>query len=341
MKAVIYSQTGDSSVLEMVDRDPPEPGSGEVRVRIVRSAVNPTDWKARSGGGSAVQPGHQDQVPNQDGSGVIDAVGAGVDPGRAGERVWIWQGAHSGPRGGTAQEFALLPAGRAVPLAQGASFDLGACLGVPALTAHRCLTVGEGGPAQLEPGALTGRTVLVSGGAGAVGHAAIQLAAWAGARVIATISGDEKAKLALAAGAHHTVNYRTQDAASAIRDLAPDGVDTIVEVAAAANAELDVAVIGMHGAVAVYADDGGAPLQLPVRPLMVPNARWQFVMLYTEPEAAKLASIAGVQEAVTAGALEVGEHTGLPLHHFSLAQTGAAHDAVEHGMVGKVLIDVG
>lgn len=341
MKAVVYSQAGDSGVLQVVERDVPEPGPGQVRVRIVRSAVNPTDWKSRSGGGSATPMDGADQVPHQDGAGVVDAVGHGVDPGRTGQRVWIWQGAHSGPLGGTAQQFALVPAERAVPLIGSASFDLGASLGVPALTAHRCLTINEGGPSQLGPGALTDRTVLVTGGAGAVGHAAIQLAAWAGARVITTISSDEKAALATAGGAHHVVNYRTQDAAATIRDLAPDGVDTIVEVAAARNAELDVAVIGLHGAVAIYADDGGAPITLPVRPLMMPNARWQFVLLYSEPGPAKRASIAAVQDAVAAGALEVGEHAGLPLHHFSLEQTAQAQDAVQHGAIGKVLIDVG
>lgn len=234
----------------------------------------------------------------------------------------------------------MVPAEQAVPLAEQASFDLGAALGVPALTAHRCLTINEGGPAQLAPGALAGRTVLVTGGAGAVGHAAIQLATWAGARVISTISSDEKAALARAAGAHHVVNYRTQDAAHLIRDLVPDGVDTIVDVAGAQNAGLDVAVIGRHGAVSVYADDGGAPITLPVRPLMLPNARWQFILLYTEPASSKRAGVAAVQDAVAAGALEVGERAGLPLHHFALADTAAAHDAVENGTVGKVLIDI-
>ncbi len=339
MKAIQYSQTGDSSVLRLVDREVPEPGPGQVRVRVVRSAVNPTDWKSRSGQTSSAGPG-SGQVPNQDGSGVIDAVGDEVDAGRQGERVWIWEGARSGPLGGTAQEFAVVPAGNAVPLDDRASFDLGASLGVPARTAHRCLTVNEGGPSQLSPGALYGRTVLVAGGAGAVGHAAIQLARWAGARVISTISGEDKAKLALAAGAHHVVNYRAQDAAGTIRSLAPDGVDTIVEVAAARNAGLDVAVIGANGAVAVYADDDGQPVSLPVRPLMGPNARWQFVLLYSMPPAAQAAGIAAVQDAVAGGALDVGEQTGLLLRHFRLAETAAAQDAVQNGAVGKVLIDV-
>jgi NADPH:quinone reductase len=340
VRAVIYTEAGDSSVLQVVDREVPEPGPGEVRVRIVRSAVNPTDWKSRSTGGRNGPLGPQGQVPHQDGAGVIDSVGPGVDPARTGTRVWIWEGAGSGPQGGTAAQFCVVPADHAVPLPPEASFDLGASLGVPALTAHRCLTINEDGPAQLAPGALAGRTVLVTGGAGAVGHAAIQLARWAGAQVLTTISSDEKARLAQAAGAHHVINYRTQDAAAAVRELVPGGVSTIVEVAASRNADLDVAVIGPHGAVAIYADDGGEPLTIPVRPLMVPNARWQFVLLYTVPEPAKRAAIAAVRDAVAAGALEVGQSTGLPLHHYPLDKTADAQDAVQSGVVGKVLVDV-
>jgi len=340
MKAAIYTETGDSGVLQVVERAVPEPGPGQVRVRVFRSAVNPTDWKSRSGGGSALPLDASGQVPHQDGAGVIDAAGDGVGPERVGERVWIWEGAASGPNGGTAAEFAVVPAEHAVPLAAEASFDVGASLGVPALTAHRCLTVTEDGPAQLAPGALSGRIVLVTGGAGAVGHAAIQLARWAGATVITTVSGDEKAQLATAAGAHHVINYRTQDAAAAVRELAPDGVNTIVEVAASQNAALDVAVIAMHGSVAIYADDGGEPITIPVRPLMMPNARWQFVLLYTVPPDAKRAAIAAVQEAVAGGALEVGEDAGLPLHHYPLEKVAYAQDAVQGGTVGKVLVDV-
>ena len=148
-----------------------------------------------------------------------------------GDRVWVFLAAHERPTG-TAQEFAVLPAGRVVHLPDAAGFDLGASLGVPAMTAHRALTVHEGGPTRLGPGALDGRTVLVAGGAGAIGHAAIQLARWAGARVT-TVSSSEKAALATAAGAHHVVNYRTDDAARAIRAIAPDGVDQVVEVSPA------------------------------------------------------------------------------------------------------------
>src|SRR5205085_6292663 len=176
----------------------------------------------------------------------------------------------------------------AVSLPPEASFDLGASLGIPALTAHRCLTVGETAPARLAPGALAGRTVLVAGGAGAVGHAAIELARWAGATVVTTVSSPDKARLAQAAGAHHVVNYRESDPAAAIRAAVPDGVDTIVEVAPATNAALDTAVLRPFGVVAVYAS-GDGDLVLPVRPLMVLNVRWQFVLVYTVPPEAKTA----------------------------------------------------
>ena len=338
MRAITYDRTGDPGVLTLGDRPVAEPGHGEVRVRIHRSGVNPTDWKSRRGAepGTPVDP---PQVPDQDGSGVVDAVGAGVDEALRGTRVWIWESAYQRPEG-TAQEYALVPTRNIVALPDSASFDLGASLGVPFLTAHRALTVTEGGPERLDPGALSGRTVLVSGGAGAVGNAAIQLARWADATVITTISSPEKANLAARAGADHVINYREQDVVDELRKIAPDGVDTIVEVAAAANAAIDSQVLAPNGSVAVYADDGSQPLSLPVRPHMVVNARWQFVLLYTAPERWKHHAIADVSAAVAAGAVGVGEEAGLPLHHFPLEGAADAHAAVEAGAVGKVLVDV-
>src|SRR5262249_5230500 len=154
---------------------------------------------------------------------------------------------------GTAQELVVLPERQVVRLPAGASFDLGASLGIPALTAHRCLTAAERAPDRIGPGALAGRSVLVAGGARRVGHAAIQLARWDGASVIASVSGDEKARLARAVGAGHVVNYRDPEAARLVRDAAPDGVDIVVEVAPAVNAALDAAVLGPNGTVSVYA----------------------------------------------------------------------------------------
>jgi NADPH2:quinone reductase len=315
----------------------PEPGPGEVRVRIARSGVNPTDWKSRQrNSGAVVDP---PQVPGQDGAGVVDAVGEGVEAALHGLRVWVWEAAYQ-RRDGTAQEYALVPARQAVLLPDSASDDLGAALGIPFMTAHRCLTVTEGGPERLGPGALSGRTVLVAGGAGAVGNAAIQLARWSDARVITTVSSPRKALLAAAAGADDVVNYREQDVVREIRKVAPDGVDTIVEVSPSRNAAIDAEVLARHGSVAMYANDGGSDVTLPVRRLMTPNARWQFVLVYTMPAGAKERAVEDVSGAVYDGAVRVGEEAGLPLHHFPLERAADAHRAVQDGAVGKVLIDV-
>jgi len=340
MRSIVYSEPGGPEVLRLVDRPEPFPGPGDVLVRMAVSGVNPSDWKARRAGALGGRGlGPDGIVPGQDGAGTIEEVGPGIDPGRVGERVWLWEAAWQRPEG-TAQELVALPAAQAVALPPTASLDLGASLGIPALTAHRCLTVGEAAPARLAPGALAGRTVLVAGGAGAVGHAAIELARWAGATVITTVSGPDKARLAKAAGADHVVNYREGDPAAAIRAAAPDGVDTIVEVAPAANAALDVAVLGPPGVVAAYASSE-EDLVLPVRPLMVLNARWQFVLVYTMPPEAKAAAVEAVSAAVAGGVLRVGEEAGLPLRRFPLERTADAHAAVESGGGGKVLIGVG
>ena len=339
MRAIVHERTGGPEVLHLVERPDPEPGAGEVVVRIAVSAVNPTDCKTRAG----KQPGDPlafpEVVPDQDGAGTVVATGAGVDPARVGERVWVWEAAWE-RAGGTAQELVALPAAQAVPLPDGASSDLGASLGIPALTAHRTLTVGVGGPAALGPDALRGTMVLVAGGAGAVGHAAIELARWAGATVVATVSSAEKEALARAAGAHYVVNYREPGAAEAVRAVAPDGVDVIVEVASVANSALDLDVLAQSGTVVVYASES-EPLALPTRRCMRLNARFQFVFVYTVPPAAKAQAVEDVARAVAAGALRVGDAAGLPLHRFPLERTADAHTAVEAGAVGKVLVDVG
>jgi NADPH:quinone reductase len=338
MRAISYRQTGDPDVLTLIDKPLGDPGPGEVRVRICRSGVNPTDWKSRRGSGEPT-PVDPPQVPNQDGAGVVDAVGEGVDAALTGQRVWVWEAAYQRPEG-TAQEFAIIPARQVVLLPEWASFDLGACLGVPFLTAHRALTVTEDGPAELSPGALAGRTVLVAGGAGAVGNAAIQLARWADATVISTVSSPAKAQLAAAAGADHVIDYRRQDVVAEVRKIAPAGVHSIVEVAPAGNAGIDAAVLAPNGSVAIYANDGGDEMTLPIRPLMRPNARWQFVLLYTVPEPAKARAVDSVSAAVLAGAMRVGDEAGLPLHRYTLTETALAHAAVENSAVGRVIIDL-
>jgi NADPH2:quinone reductase len=324
MRAAVYERYGPArDVLRVTEIDRPDPGPGEVRVRMRVSGVNPTDWRVRSGSQSDADPPFPYLVPNQDGAGEIDAVGAGVDPGRAGMRVWVWFAAH-GRQHGSAAQWVCLPERQAVPLPDGASFDIGASLGIPALTAHHCL---------FRDGALEGRTVLVAGGAGAVGHFAIELARRGGAHVIATVSSDEKAELARGAGAETIVNYRADDAAAAIRAAAPEGVDRIVEVAPTANAALDSEVIAPNGVVSIYAADG--ELATPVRPLMGRNVVLRFVLVYTvAPE-----WLARAVEDVSA-ALAAGDLSELPVHRFRLDDIAAAHEAVESGAVGKVLVDI-
>jgi NADPH:quinone reductase len=339
MKSVVYSRTGDPSVLRLVDRDVTEPGPGEVRVRVVVSGVNPTDWKSRRGSGDGAAPPFPEVTPNQDGAGVVDALGEGVVDLAVGDRVWVYLSGHQRPTG-TAQEYTNLPAGRVVRLPGGTSFDIGASLGVPAMTAHRALTVSEDGPQRLHPGALAGEVVLVAGGAGAVAHAAIQLARWAGATVLTTVSGAAKAALATAAGAHHVISYRDQDAATALKKVAPEGVDLVVEVAAAVNAQLNLDVVKPRASVAIYANDGGAEFMLDVRQNMMKNLRYQFVLLYTVGDAALRAAVDDITLALVDDTLPVAEDAGLPLHRFPLAKTADAHQAVQDGAVGKVLIDV-
>lgn len=325
MLAAVYERTGPAGeVLEVREVETPEPDAGWVRVRMHVSGVNPTDWKSRSG--STSSPTRPFQVPHHDGAGVIDAVGPGVPETRVGERVWVFLAAYTSPYG-TAAEYTVVPAAHAVPLPDGASFELGAGLGVPALTAHRCLTA---------DGPLAGATVLVAGGAGAVGHSAIELARFLGAeRVLATASTDAKQELARAAGADPVVDYRRDDAAERIRAAAPDGVDRIVEVSISDNAALDLEVLAPHGVVASYASTG-APLHAEVRPLMTKNVVLRFVLLYGVPEEALVAGARDVTRALEAGAL-----TALPEHHFTLRQVAEAQDAVEHGATGKVLVQVG
>lgn len=333
MRAVVYSETGPSSVLSLVDREVPDPGPGEVRVRLVRAGVNPTDWKFRAG----MSSGFDEVVPGQDGAGVVDAVGTGVEHLAEGMRVWLLLAQHGRPYG-TAADYTVQPAERVVRLPDAASYDVGASIGVPAVTAHRALTSGD--VDRLAPGTLADHVVLVAGGAGAVGHAAIQLARWAGAEVITTVSSEEKARLATAAGAHHVVNYREGDPEEQILRIAPGGVDLVVEVAPAPNRALDLAVTRVHGTVAVYANNGGEELTLPLRETFSRNLRYQFIILYTLDPALLSLAVTDVSAALTDGALDVGEQAGLPLHHHQLAEAAAAHDAVEAGVVGKVLLTV-
>jgi len=340
MRAIVYSENGPSSVLRLVDRPVPEPGFGEVRVRLLRAGVNPTDQKMRAGLSATLA--FPEVTPGQDGAGVVDAMGEGVGGLGFGDDVWLYLAQDNRPYG-TAAEYVVVPADRAVRLpsrgGDPAIHDLGASLGVPAMTAHRALTAGEL-TSRLGPGTMAGQTVLVQGGAGAVGNAAIQLARWSGAKVITTVSSDEKATLATAAGADACVNYRQGDPVAEVRDLAPDGVDLVVEVAPALNNDLDRAVTRQRATIAIYANNGGDQLTMPLRETFSRNLRYQFVLLYTVGPDLLAAAAEDIAAALADGALRAGEEAGLPLHHYPLEETAAAHDAVEAGVVGKVLIDL-
>lgn len=337
MRAIVYTGKGGSDTLTLVEREEEQPGTGEVRIRVHVSGVNPTDWKARASSGAPMP--FEQIVPNQDGAGIVDAVGDGVGDLQVGDRVWLYLAAHERPTG-TAQAVTVVPAARAVRLPDAIGFDVGASLGVPAMTAHRALTVHEHGPSRLSPGALADRTVLVQGGAGAVGHAAIQLAVWAGAKVLTTVSTDQKEELARAAGAHHVFRYPDDRLAERILEVAPSGVDHIVEVSPAMNAAVDVAVLANHGSIAFYANDKGETITVPIVASFAKNARWQGLLLYTVGEEALASAAEDITAALEADALPVGAAAGLPLTWFSLEETATAHDAVQQGTIGKVLIRV-
>jgi len=322
MKAALYERYGPAAeVIRVEEVERPDPGPGEVLVRIELSGVNPTDWKSRSG--ATPRPIDGFQIPHHDGAGVIDAVGDGVDASRVGQRVWLLMAA-GGRRWGTAAQWTVVPSRQAVPLPDGASAALGASLGVPAVTAHRCL---------FADGPVEGKAVLVAGGAGAVGHFAIELAKFYGARVVTTVSGPAKAELARRAGADQVVNYRDPDAADQLRAFAPQ-MDRIVELALGANLELDLAVSGPQTHIVDYAAELADPV-LPVRKCMNANVTLRFILLYGVPAEAVEQAVTDITRALAAGAL-----TELPLTRFPLDQVAAAQDAVEAGAVGKVVVEI-
>jgi len=334
MRAAVFEKAGPPSVLQIVEREVPAAGPGEVRVRIVLSAVNPTDTGTRAGKGvpDGVEP---PRVPNQDGAGVVDAVGDGVTGLAPGDRVWVWDAAY-GRADGTAQEYVVLPRRHVVRMNDDVPFEVGAALGIPALTAHRCLTVASDGPQRLAAGALDGRTVLVSGGAGAVGNAAIQLAKWAGAYVITTVSSKEKGDLATAAGADTVINYREEDVVARVREVSATGPQLVVEVNAA-NIRNDLTVLAPGGNIAIYV---GGEVTFGGFKGVLKNASLDFVLTYTTTTEEKDNAVAAVADAVNAGAFRAGEDAGLPIVRYPLERIADAHEAVERHVVGKVVVEV-
>ncbi|WP_237212879.1 NADPH:quinone reductase [Falsiroseomonas oryziterrae] len=324
MRAAWYERNGPAREVLVVGEMPtPTPAAGEVLVRLATSGVNPSDWKTRSGTRPMAAPR---VIPHSDGAGVIDAVGPGVDHGRIGQRVWIWNGQWKRAFGTAATHIAV-PTEQAVRLPDTTSFEAGACLGIPALTAWRAVQT---------DGGVAGQTVLVAGGAGAVGHYAIQMAKLLGAaRVIATVSSAAKTAHARAAGADEVIDYRAENVVERVRDLTSGrGVDRVVEVDLAANAALLPQIVARDGFCACYGS-GKAEMSLPFGPMILSGAAIRFFIVYELPPAAREAGVAQVNAWLEAGALQHAIGRVLPL-----ADIVAAHEAVEAGAVmGNVVLD--
>ena len=327
MRAAWYERNGPArDVIEVGDIPTPDPGPGEVRVKLRTSGVNPSDVKNR-GGWRGRTISFPRVIPHSDGAGVIDAVGEGVPRTRLGERVWTYNAQWRRPFG-TAAEYVVLPSAQAVRLPENIDFAEGSCLGIPTLTAHR--SVFADGPVR-------GLTVLVSGGAGAVGHYAVQLARWGGATVITTVSSSEKAERARAAGASHVVNYRTENVVERVRDItAGEGVDRIVEVEFGGDLATDLAVLRSNGVIAAYGSDAEPEPRLPFYSLISQGVTVHYLLMYILPEAALQAALADITACLEGGVLQ---HA--IARRFPLEETAAAHEAVEsHQMIGNVVVDI-
>ena len=328
MQAAFYELTGPArDVLSLADLPTPTPKDGEVRVRLAYSGVNPSDVKSRSGSRSKSLPFPR-IVPHSDGSGVIDAVGDGVPPARLGQRVWTYNAAWGRPFG-TAAEYVVLPQEQAVPLPENTGFAAGACLGIPALTAYHALATGGG---------VAGQNVLIAGGAGAVGHYAVQLAKILGAKkVFATVSSPEKAAIARAAGADLVLNYKADDVAAAILEATSgNGVDRIVEVDLGVNLALDLKVLKKDGDLVVY---GSSSLEIPVPfvPMILKNVCLRFFIVYNLAPADRERAIVHLNSLLAMGRLEHHIAASLPL-----SQIAAAHEMVESGRaIGNVVLEIG
>ncbi len=328
MRAIAYQQVGPAEeVLRLIDMPMPEPGPGEVRVRLSCSGVNPSDVKTRAGVRSRELPFPR-IIPHSDGAGVIDAVGPGVEAARVGERVWVWNAAWQRPDG-TAAEAVVLPQQQAVRLPENVPDEVGACLGIPALTAWHAVHCNGG---------VAGKTVLIPGGAGSVGQYALQMARLAGAAtVITTVSSPEKAAVARDLGADVVLNYREDPVRERVEAVTEGhGVDRIIEVEFSGNAELDFAVIRQDGELVVYGSDAGQ-VSVPFFPAIVKNVNLQFFIVYNLLPLDRRRAISALTRLLEAGVLKhrVAERR-------SLEQTAEAHRLVEEGgVIGNVVVDVG
>jgi NADPH2:quinone reductase len=322
--AAWYEKHGAArEVLRVGDQPDPVPGKGDVRVRLHASAVNPSDVKARAGSRPVIPPR---VIPNSDGAGEIDRVGPGVPKARMRQRVWVYNGQWQRPFGTSAQYIAL-PAAQAIPLPRKVSYAQGACLGIPVVTAHRCL---------FADGQIDGMTVLVTGGAGVVGHYAVQLARWAGARVIATVSSPEKAEHARKGGAHATINYRSEDVAARLAELTRgQGIDRVVDVELGVNLPAYEKALRPSAMIATYAAAAAQDSVLPSR-LRQRNVTVRMVFVYTMPDAAKRQAIADIGRWIARGRPRYAIAARFPL-----SEIAAAHETVESGnKIGHVILDI-
>ena len=319
MKAIWYDRTGPArEVRQYGDLPTPTPGQGQALIAIKASGVNPSDVGMRGGPAPMAYPRI---TPNSDGAGIVEAVGPGVSSSWVGKRVWFYNGQRNGRAFGSAAEYIELDTDLLSVLPDSVSFAEGATLGIPCMTAHRALFLA--GPVQ-------GRTVLVTGGAGAVGHYAVQLAAWAGATVIATVSSEEKAERARAGGAHHVIDYRREDVAARVRELTDgQGIHHVVEVDFGGNIASTLASIAMNGSLAYYATKGAPTPVVPAGAAMGLNLMIHGVYLPVSPHEARKRA----QQDITRW-IGTGERILSVAGRFPLADCAGAHELVEAG--GKV-----
>ena len=325
MRAIWYERTGPArEVLQLGDRPTPEPGQGQALIRVRASGVNPSDAGMRAGPAPMAYPRI---TPNSDGAGVVEAVGPGVSHAWVGKRVWFYNGQRNGRAFGSAAEYIELDVDLLSELPDAVSFAEGATLGIPCMTAHRSLFLA--GPVQ-------GRTVLVTGGAGAVGHYAVQLAAWAGASVIATVSSEEKAERARAGGAHHVIDYRREDVAARVRELTGgQGVHHVVEVDFGGNLASTLASVRLNGSIAYYATKGAREPVVPAGAMMGLNLQINSVYLPVSPHEARRRA----QTDITLW-IGTGERMLSVAGRFPLEDCAGAHELVESGgKVGTVVVE--
>jgi len=323
MRAVYYEKNGAADeVLHVGEVDTPQPGPGEVRVRLKTSGVNPSDVKTRAG--TARKIAFPRVIPHSDGAGEIDAVGAGVPKSRIGERVWTWNGQWKRPFG-TAAECIVLPEVQAVKLPDAVSFEAGACLGIPALTAWHAIDIA---------GTKSGMTMLIAGGAGAVAHYAIQFAKARGAVVLTTVSSPEKAKLALEAGADVAIDRKTEDVGARVMALTKTGVDAVIELDLTANAALLPQTLRPRGTLVVYGT--GPQVQFPGSFCLVNNVTVKFLLVYELTADERTRAVDAITRMLQAKALKHNVAQTYPL-----AEIVAAHQAVESGKVaGNVVMTI-